>query len=133
MAKIGIFWIYKSEIMGKSRKLEEGQENLPGMIDSPDTHIELWEKDPYFIVPFPELKGSEYQSVPRGRVLYSAKDNKIFVYMDKVLHSEDTKKIIVQFFQINDVDIVWRKDPHYTTEQFEIDALFNDNECLEHG
>ena len=127
MAKIGIFWIYNSRIIGKSCELEDGQENLTGMIDSPYTHFELWENDPYFIIPFPELRDSEYQSVPRGRVLYSAKENKVFVYMDKVLYSKETKKIIVNFFQIYNIDIVWKTDSHYTTEPSEIEALFNDN------
>lgn len=124
MAKIGIFWIYKNQIIGKARQLGEGQENIPGMIDSPDSHIDLWENDSSFIVPFPELKGSEYQEVPRGRVIYSTKSNKAVVYMDKLLHSKGTKQIVSDFFQLKDVDVVWKTDPHYTTESWKIDDLF---------
>ena len=113
--------------MGKARELYEGQENIPGMIDSPDSHIYLWEHDPSFIVPFPELKGSEYQDVPRGRVLYSTKSKKAIVYMDKVLHSKETKETISDFFQLNDVDIVWKIDIHYTTESWKIDEFLNED------
>lgn len=127
MARIGIFWIYKNKIIGRSRELYEGQENIPGMIDSPDSHIDLWEHDPSFVVPFPELKRSEYQDVPRGRVLYSTKSKKAIVYMDKVLHSKETKKTISDFFQLNDVDIVWKIDLHYTTESWKIDDFLNED------
>ena len=127
MAKIGIFWIYKNKIIGKARKLDEGQENVPGLIDSPDSHIDLWEHNPSFIIPFPELKASEYQDVPRGRVIYSTKINKVIVYMDEVLHSEETQKTISDFFQLNDSDIVWKTDIHYTTESWKIDDLFDKN------
>ena len=43
MAKIGIFWIYKNKIIGKAHELDEGQENIPGMIDSSDSHSRRYE------------------------------------------------------------------------------------------
>lgn len=100
---------------------------MPGLIDSPDSHIDLWEFDPSFIIPFPELKDSEYQDVPRGRVIYSTKINKAVVYMDKVLNSTETRKIVADFFQLNGDDILWKFDNHYTTTSSEIDGLFEEN------
>ncbi|MCK5782841.1 MAG: hypothetical protein KAH06_00200 [Desulfobacterales bacterium] len=124
--KIGIFWVYKNRVIGKARELKDGQENVPGLIDSPDSHIELWEQDLGFVIPFPELKGSEYQDVPRGRVIYSTKTKKVTVYMDKVLHTNGIREIISEFFQMGGSGVVWKTDIHYTTQSHEIDDLFDD-------
>ena len=45
MAKIGIFWVYKNQVIGKACDLSQGDENIPGLLDSPDNHIDLWEND----------------------------------------------------------------------------------------
>lgn len=125
MAKIGIFWVYKKRVIGKHRELREGNENVPGLIDSPDAHVDLWEKDKIYIGQFPELRGTEYQTIPRGRILYSTKSKKMIVYMDKTLHSSDTKKVIADFFDLNYVKIAWKTDGHYTTESHELDGLLD--------
>ncbi len=127
MSKVGIFWVYKNTVIGKTRELDDGEENVPGLIDSPDNHVDLWERNPYFFIPFPELVGTEYQDVPRGRVIHSTKDKKTIIYMDKVLHTEQTKQIISDFFQLSNTDILWKTDKHYTTESGTLDNLFDDN------
>ena len=76
MAKIGIFWFYKDTVLGKVCDLAQGDESIPGLIDSPDNHIDIWENDDNWINPFPELVGTEYQTIPRGRVIYSTKSQK---------------------------------------------------------
>ena len=101
MVKIGIFWVYKNTVIGKALDLYEGHENIPGLIDSPDSHIDLWENNSSFVLPFTELRGSEYQEIPRGRVMYSSKDNASLVYMDKVLHLDGyttESQIIYDYF-----------------------------------
>ena len=45
MAKIGIFWVYKNQMLGKACALSQEHENVPGLIDSTDNHIDLWEND----------------------------------------------------------------------------------------
>lgn len=122
--KIGIFWVYKNLVIGKTCELEDGQENVPGLIDSPDSHIELWEQNLGFTIPFPELNGSEYQNVPRGRVIYSTTTKKVIIYMDKVLHTKGIRQIISDFFQLADSKVVWKTDDHYTTQSDEVDDLF---------
>jgi hypothetical protein len=56
MAKIGIFWIYHNEVIGKAIDLKEGEENIPGIIDSPDTHVKYWEMAPVLRSPSPNLE-----------------------------------------------------------------------------
>ncbi len=124
--KIGIFWVYKDTVIGKAIKLEEGQKNTLGIIDSHDNHIDFWEDNPNFLNPFPELRGSEYHIVPRGRVLYSKEEKKVIVYMDKVLFNEKIKRVIVEFFLLENVEILWKTDFHYTTLSNDIDDLFDD-------
>jgi hypothetical protein len=125
--KIGIFWVYKNTVIGNTCELEEGQENVPGLIDSSDSHVDLWERRQCFLPQFPELLGTEYQDVPRGRVVYSTKDKKTIIYMDKVLHTEKIKKIVSNFFELKNTDISWKTDKHYTTGSDSIDNLFNGN------
>ncbi|MBP7529691.1 MAG: hypothetical protein KA801_17350 [Syntrophorhabdaceae bacterium] len=43
MTKIGIFWVYKNTVIGKAVDLPDGVENFPGIIDSPDSHVDYWE------------------------------------------------------------------------------------------
>ncbi len=128
MARVGIFWVYKGIILGKSSSLENGFENVPNIIDSPDSHIDIWENTPGFTHSFPELVGSEYQEIPRGRVLYSRQDNKSHIYMDKTLHIGKYKKLIIEYFELNIRNCRWMTDPHYTIDVTSLfDELDNDN------
>ena len=125
MATIGIFWVYKNTVMGKAREFREGQETCPGMLDSPDNHVELWQEGAGSVILFQELRDTEYQDVPRGRVVYSTQAKQSIVYMDKVLHTARIKRAVVKFFQLGDVDIEWETDAHYTTDPDQIEAMFD--------
>ena len=114
MAKIGIFWIHKNTIIGRSRELSEGEEAVPGILDSPDSHVELWENEPDFLCPFPELRNTEYEKTPRGRVMFRKKDRRAIIYMDGTLHTPQDKKRVSDFFQLQDANPLWRKDEHYS-------------------
>lgn len=126
MPKIGIFWVYRNKVIGKAIELSEGEKNIPGVIDSPDTHVDYWENDPSFINPFLELRGVEYHTVPRGRVLFSVKENMAIIYMDKVLFKNEIKMLVKDFFDIGESKVVWRRDIHYSTTPLDIDNLFED-------
>ena len=126
MAKIGIFWVYRDTVIGKAIDSIEGDEFIAGRIDSPNTHIKLWEEDPGFINPFSELRGSDYQTVPRGRVLFSPVQNLHIIFMDKVLFNKSTKQKIRSFFEIDNTKVSWNTDPHYTTELSDLDKCFDD-------
>ena len=115
MTKIGIFWVYENTVIGRARELSDGEENTAGLLDSPDSHIDLWENDPTFIIPFPELRDEEYQNIPRGRVIHSIETHCTIVYMDKSLHTKKIKQIISTFFQLDKSKTSWKMDAHYTT------------------
>ena len=124
MSKIGIFWVYKNTVIGKAANLAEGDQLIPGVVDSPDTHIYVWESDPEFRLPFSELREFEYQSVPRGRVIFFKNQSVFKIYMDKTLFSEANKKHILEYFDLAESKVIWETDSHYTTDQNEIDNLF---------
>lgn len=123
MAKIGVFWIFRGVIFGKAVRLDAGVEGVPGVVDSPDNHIDVWDLDRPWAARFPELSGVEYQDVPRGRVLYLVKGVHL-VYLDKSLMSAAGRLLISEFFEISTGKSQWRSDVHYTTSRREIDQLF---------
>ena len=124
MAKIGIFWIFKGAIFGKAVRLDAGVEGVPGVIDSPDNHADVWDLDRPWAPRFPELSGVEYQDVPRGRVLYLADKGVHLVYLDKSLMTTAGRLLICELFEISAGKSQWRSDVHYTTSRREIDQLF---------
>lgn len=125
MPKIGIFWFYKDTVLGRAVPLEEGMENVPGIIDSPDSHADYWENNPSFVAILPELSGVDYDTIPRGRVLFSKVDGRAIVYMDPALNSQRIKRLIAGFFGLHHARVAWRKDLHYTTDRKTINSFFS--------
>lgn len=120
---IGIFWVYQEAIIGKACDINEGEEGTPGIYDCPYNHSDFWENEKEHLVRFPELRFIEYMDIPRGRVLFSKNDDRTVVYMDKVLFRASTKRLIREFFSLDEESTEWRTDPHYTTSQGEINRL----------
>lgn len=126
MAKIGIFWLYQNTVIGKAIDKNIGKENYPGIVDSPDSHIDYWENDPGFVKPFPELVRIDYHTIPRGRVLYHRKHDIHIVYMDQLLFNTKAKDKIKAYFEISNENVSWKTDQHYTTKPDLIEQYFND-------
>jgi len=121
---IGIFWVYKNTVFGKAISIERGERGAFGMVDSPDDHNDLWDREKVYIRIFPGLCQFDYFDIPRGRVLYSTNDQKTNVYMDKTLFDARTKRRIADFFQLDIKNISWRTDFHYTTASPDLERLF---------
>lgn len=122
--KIGIFWFYKNTVLGIAEDISQGCKGYNGLIDSNFDHVNVWETLEIKIQ-FPELKSMEYEQIPRGRLLYSTKQNKHIIYMDKTLFEPNVKQKIAEFFDFNSKLSVWKKDPHYNTNQDELSSLFD--------
>jgi hypothetical protein len=123
MAKVGIFWVYKSKVIGRAIALDQG-ENLGDKIDSPDQHVTLWER----LQELSKLRknGTDYESVPRGRVVWFKQEQKAVVYMDKkLLKSTSAQKKVTTFFDLDPSAVQWKSDPHYTTGKDAIAKLFD--------
>ena len=124
MPKIGVFWFHKGDVMGREVDLADGEEGVPGLKDSPDNHTDLW--DGSILRKHPELRGREYYEVPRGRVLWDSNQDRAIVYLDASLFKDDIKAKITQFFNLKNEEVVWRTDPHYITDDNNLERLFND-------
>lgn len=120
---IGIFWVYKDTVIGRTCSIELGSQSVPGLIDSDFSHYELWENGSSLLKKYPELIGTEYQVYPRGRVIYSLKDKKYLVYLDRTLMTDSIKKLIREFFSLEGKRVKWLQDPHYVTFDEDINCL----------
>ena len=125
MSKIGIFWIHSGVVFGKAVGLQAGVEAVPGKLDSPDNHADVWERERPWAVVSAALFGVEYEEVPRGRVLFLSRQQRPLVYADKVLMNPANWLIIAEFFEFGPSDAHWRSDDHYTTAKGDLDALFS--------
>ncbi|OYV75645.1 MAG: hypothetical protein B7Z66_12160 [Chromatiales bacterium 21-64-14] len=98
---IGIFWVYRDTVLGRARPLAEGEENIPGLLDSPDAHGDVWEAPTGPSRAFPELRALGYEQVPRGRVWYDTRRQRPIVYLDRVLLAAAHKTRIAAFFEFD--------------------------------
>lgn len=123
MPQLGIFWVFSGQVIGRARPLEEGCERWPGLLDSPDDHIALWE-DRAFQKAHLHLAPSDYTEVPRGRVIFSTKDHCAIIYLDEALSGAAVRKRIRAFFDLQSTPVSWKGDPHYTTDPQKVDVIF---------
>lgn len=130
MPNIGIFWLYKEKVFGRASHVSAGEENCPGLLDSPRNHADVWDDDRTLLADFPELYGKEYFSIPRGRVLWNEAGQHAIVYMDATLFSDRCKELIVDFFGLNGCEVKWKKDMHYTTSPEGLAEIFDDESVV---
>jgi hypothetical protein len=116
MAKIGIFWVWKGVVLGRARNQDEGEEGVPGLVDSPDSHVDLWPAITLDAYQFPALMNIAYEYVPRGRVLYDKNQDLSIVYLDSTLDTAKARKAIAKFFDLDLANVTWESDPHYMTD-----------------
>jgi len=88
------------------------------MVDSPFLHITEWESKNIYLPKFKELIASEYQELPRGRVVYSNVKKESTVYMDSSLFVKENKEKLIDYFNITSGNVVWKKDSHYKTYNY---------------
>lgn len=85
MPRIGVFWYYKGVVFGRAIDLKDAEEYGTDTLDSSDTHTDLWDNDRTLLRDFPELYGTEYFNIPRGRILWKPNAESAMILMDSVL------------------------------------------------
>jgi hypothetical protein len=118
--KVGIFWVYNTQPIVAAVSLPEGLDD-GDFINGPYDHLPYWE---IVCRTTPALRMVEYDAVPRGRVLYKKAEGRCVVYMDKVLHREDVKQVIMHHFELP-VATPFLTDLHYTTAPEDLERLFD--------
>jgi hypothetical protein len=110
---IGIFWFYNNALIARKIGVNELTPDDIGMFDSPFQHITEWEERCIYLPDFKELTSTEYQTFPRGRIVYSNVTKKITIYMDSSLFVKNCKTLLINYFDLADCPVVWKKDSHY--------------------
>lgn len=65
--RIGIYWIHDGRVVGVSCTLQDAEVGVPGLLDSPYTHVDAWSsmKNLHHLP-----RHLDYDALPRGRVMY---------------------------------------------------------------
>jgi len=107
--QVGIFWILSGGLLAFGAPYSEG-EKYGDFINTPAGHYETWEKLRRASNKLPE----DYTAYPRSRIVYSIKDQKFLVYINrKHLRDERITKLITEEFRLPVDQVVFKHDHHY--------------------
>ncbi|APD87323.1 hypothetical protein [Alteromonas macleodii] len=112
--RIGIFWVYQHKLISKSILLSQASYSSVGIADSNFSHIDVWESEKVYLPECPTLFDSEYQALPRGRILFDKKNNTFSMFADrKIVRSKHYRQMIINAFSLQAQKCIWRTDSHY--------------------
>jgi hypothetical protein len=120
---VGIFWVHEGTVLPRPIAIANA-ECSGDYVDSSEGHVDVWENVNGFADQFPELAGRDYETVPRGRVLYNRKDKRFVIYLDECLNHPATQTKLKNAFGLIKYDCVFKTDPHYVTDPNAIRRLF---------
>ncbi|ESX51845.1 hypothetical protein X760_31320 [Mesorhizobium sp. LSHC422A00] len=121
---MGFFWIVVDRI-GHDAILADAigladAEQYGEVLTHPGGHYDYWEtmkqRGPTWLRArnvSASLLQTDYEDWPRGRVVYSIRDNRPIVYADPRVKTKSRIELVRAAFQIPDADHVIRKDSHY--------------------
>ncbi|MER2492513.1 hypothetical protein [Catenovulum sediminis] len=111
---IGIFWLYKSTVVAKKTQLSQLLADHLAIYDSDFSHMTEWEDKLVFLPMFPELLGSEYQEIARGRIVYIEPKGVFRIYADKsIMQNANYRALVIDSFGLTGFNCLWLADPHY--------------------
>lgn len=112
---VGIFWIHDGEVIppngiGCSATIRDAPE-VAGYCDSPADHIGAW---PLVTKLYPELRGKEYDEVPRGRVtMHKGSGQFLAMLPPEVVDDVDVRRKIANEFNLPKNNTKFIGDDHY--------------------
>jgi hypothetical protein len=125
-ATVGIFWVVGAD--GESRTLLTDRSALAAaeiygdFLTHPHGHYDIWEQLRALPVVarrkrrLPAVIGSEeYETFPRGRIVYHARAKVFVLYADRRLQAPDVISVIRHWFGLGAEVVVVRSDAHYRT------------------
>lgn len=112
--RIGIFWVYQQKLISKSILLSQASYSSVGIADCSFSHIDVWELEKVYLPEYPKLFDSEYQALPRGRIVFDKKNSTFSMFADrKIVRSKLHRQMVVNAFSLQAQKRIWRTDPHY--------------------
>ena len=108
---IGVFWIFENKVFSETQKLEDIK-SINGFKDSDLSHYQVWDK---IKTQHPKFYLYEYEDIPRGRVVYNIEENQFIIYCNEnTLQEEISKKLILEKFQLLNINSIFKADEHYS-------------------
>jgi hypothetical protein len=117
---VGIFWCYRGRLLKAAVRVADGL-NYGDAVHSRVDHVRFW---PELQKSIPALRDRDYEMVPRGRVVFHSTEDRFCVYMDKKLHTERVKRLLLAEFYLPSRRTRFLTDPHYTTDPRDLERLF---------
>ena len=118
---VGVFWFWRGRLLADCNALATAEE-FHGILNGSQDHVHVW---PRFQGQFPELRGTDYIEISRGRVLYRRSSRKFTVYLDRSLATPKVKAAIVAGFGLPPSKVLFKSDPHYTVDPKILGSLFD--------
>jgi len=112
-SKVGIFWFAENTFVYKAQNAIDLKRDQLGFIDSTLQHQIEWEENKIYQLFGLMLANTDYYNFPRGRVVFSAKQNTSYVYLDKGVFKKHIVKDIKANFNLPDTMVRFFTDPHY--------------------
>lgn len=111
IGEVGIFWFFKGEILQDSIPFTHGEE-YGDFVNGKSDHCSFWRNIQRID---PAAAMYEYDQVPRGRVVYSKRDDKFIVYgSEQFVRNDIQRHIVVASFNLPLEKTVFRADEHYS-------------------
>ncbi|NVK24447.1 MAG: hypothetical protein HWE10_05935 [Gammaproteobacteria bacterium] len=110
--RVVVFLFYNQYVISKVVSVEKLMPDSLGVIDSPYLHITEWESNLNYLPQFPGLYGSEYQELPRGRVLFDLNAQVFKVIMDESIFNKRKINLIKTSFGLGETTVKYYTDPH---------------------
>ena len=113
--RVGLFWYYKASVLGDLYDLSEAE--LYGAVLGPKSdHYRFWSNIQRSV---PALTDTEYEYIPRGRVLFDLdRDGFLIISSKRVISGKTSLKAIKRKFALpEDVPVFLAADLHYEMPQ----------------
>lgn len=112
IGEVGIFWLFKNELLKDSVPYTQGEE-YGDFVNGKSDHCSYWMT---IQRSNPAAAMYEYDQVPRGRVVYSKKDDKFIIYgSERFVRNDVQRGMVVTSFKLPLEKTVFRADEHYSS------------------
>jgi len=108
--EVGIWWLWRGRLLKSSVPYPEGT-RYDRHVNGTEDHYSFW---PRLQAVHTELRGLEYEEVPRGRVIYDTAARRTYCYTRRALTRDaGLRQLVIEGFNCDPRRTVFRQDDHY--------------------